>query len=92
MKVVQRNRNWIAAYPVDGLHAFLEDGVLGSTVAKERNWYLLQCALLRIADGAPPEEIRALLTRVQRDAEGRVVIEAADYNLLDDAERYARSR
>ncbi len=86
MGVVQRNRNWIAAYPVDGLLVLLEDGVQDSAAAEERNWYLLQRVLLRITDGAPPEEIRTLLNRLGRDAEGRVLLEARDRHLLDDAE------
>lgn len=46
--VVQRTRNWIVPYPVDGLLQLLEQGATESASDEERSWYLEQRALLDI--------------------------------------------
>ncbi len=46
--VVQRTRNWIVPYPVDGLLELLEQATAESASDEERSWYLGQRALLGI--------------------------------------------
>jgi spermidine synthase len=88
--VVLRNRNWIAAYPVDGLVAYLEEGAQGGATPEERNWYLLQKARIITSDGAPIKEVHDLLARTDRDNEGRIRIETKDAQLLEEVESYGR--
>ncbi len=88
--VVLRNRNWIAAYPVNGLVAYLEEGAQNGATPEERNWYLLQKARIITSDGAPIKEVHDLLARAHRDNEGRIRIEAKDSPLLEEVEGYGR--
>jgi spermidine synthase len=46
--VVQRTRNWIVPYPLDGLLQLLEQGAKESAADEERSWYLQQRAHLNL--------------------------------------------
>ena len=91
IEVVQRSRNWIATYSMDGLFALLESGVQESATAEEKTWFLLQHARLRMADGASAGEIRTLLAKAPRDTRGAVVIHPLDRQFLEEVERFSGS-
>jgi predicted membrane-bound spermidine synthase len=85
-----RSRNWIAAYPIDGLLALLARGFQESVTVEEQNWFLLQNAMLRISDGSSVGEIRDLLTTAHRDQEGQVLINTGEQKLLQEIERFTQ--
>ena len=46
MSHIGRHRNWIVPYPIDGLKALLEEGIIQGNDAYEKNWCALQTAFL----------------------------------------------
>lgn len=89
--ILERSRNWIAAYPINGLLMILESGFQESITAEEKNWFLLQNALLRISDGCSVTEIRNLLARAHRSQDGRVLVNTGEQKMLQEIEHFTQS-
>ena len=78
-----RHRNWIAPYPIDGLKAVLEEGMIQATDDREKNWLMLQSAFLLMYEKADITRIQAIHDRLCRDKEGRVLLERRDEGLFE---------
>jgi spermidine synthase len=81
-----RHRNWIVPYPIDGLKAFLEEGILKAADSYEKNWFAVQTALLLMYERAATNQIKTVLDKLERDKDGRVLLERRDEGLLESIE------
>jgi hypothetical protein len=78
---IQQHRNWIVPYPIDGLKALLEEGILKGVDVYEKNWCVLNLVLLLTHERADRNQIKAVLARLQKDPAGRVVLKKEDEGL-----------
>jgi spermidine synthase len=78
---IGRHRNWIVPYPIDGLKALLEEGILKGVDVYEKNWCALNLVLLLSHERADPSQIKTVLTRLERDPHGRIVLKKEDEGL-----------
>ena len=83
---INRYRNWVVPYPIDGLKTLLESGSLQGTDAYEKNWCSLQKASLLIYEKAGGAEIKKVFDRLERDNEGHVLLAKGDEWLLAHVE------
>jgi hypothetical protein len=79
---LERSRNWIVNYPIDGVLGLLEQGAVHGSDAQEKNWCLLQLARLANTEGAPAESILAHLKRMGRDDAGRIILASQDHDVF----------
>jgi spermidine synthase len=80
---IDQHRNWVVPYPVDGLRALLEEGVVKGSDVYEKNWCALQAVSLLASERADIGEIKAGLERLKRDKEGRVFLRKEDEKLWE---------
>jgi len=86
MSHIGRHRNWIVPYPIDGLKALLEEGIIQGSDDFEKNWCALQTAFILIYESADMGQIRAVLDRLKRDKDGRVLLKSGDEGLWESIE------
>lgn len=79
---ILRFRNWIVPYPLDGLKQFLRTGISRGKDASERDWCLLQFALLISEEETEREMIREILERNAERTDGRILITQAEKSRL----------
>jgi spermidine synthase len=80
---LRRHRNWIVPYPIDGLKSFLEEGIVKAADSYEKNWFAVQTALLLMYERADTNQIKTVHDRLERDKDGRVLLEKRDEGLLE---------
>jgi hypothetical protein len=81
-----RYRNWIVPYPIDGLKTLLQEGIIHGTNAQEKNWFALQSVSVLMYQRAEMDQIKRVLDNLQRDKDGRVLLEKGDEGLLESIE------
>jgi hypothetical protein len=91
IETLQESRNWISAYPIDGLFALLERGFQESSTAEEKNWFLLQNALLLMSEGSSVSRVRDVMARAHLSRDGQVLVHDGEQNLLQEVENLTRS-
>jgi hypothetical protein len=79
---VQRFRNWIVPYPLEGLRAVLQEGMENGQDAYEKNWCALQLALLLLQEHRDREQADAILRRMQIRNDGTIFLLPQDADLL----------
>jgi hypothetical protein len=84
---IGRHRNWIVPYPIDGLKALLEEGITHGASALEKNWCALQEISYLMYEGASTAQIKAVMDRLERDKDGRVLLEERDENLWESVQK-----
>lgn len=75
---IDKHRNWIVPYPIDGLKALLEEGILQGADAYEKNWCALQMVFFLTYERADQGRIKAVFDRLQRDKYGNVLLRKED--------------
>jgi len=83
MAHIGRHRNWIVPYPIDGLKSLLMEGIIQGADDFEKNWCALQTAFILIYESADMGQIRAVLDRLKRDKDGRVLLKSGDEGLWE---------
>jgi spermidine synthase len=83
---IQQHRNWIVPYPIDGVKALLEEGILKGVDISEKNWCALNLVLLLTHERADQSQIKTVLARLERDPYGRVVLKKQDEGLWEFTE------
>jgi len=78
MSHIDRHRNWIVPYPIDGLKALLEEGIIHGADAYEKNWCVLQMVFFLSYERASQAQIKAFLDRLQRDMYGNLILRKED--------------
>jgi hypothetical protein len=78
---IQQHRNWIVPYPIDGVKALLEEGILKEVDISEKNWCALNLVLLLTHERPDMSQIKTVLARLERDPDGRVVLKEEDEGL-----------
>ena len=86
MSHINRHRNWIVPYPIGGLKALLKEGIIQGADDFEKNWCALQTASLLMYERADTGQIKAVLDRLKRDKDGRVLLRTGDERLLESIE------
>ena len=86
MSHIRRHRNWIVPYSIDGLKALLEEGIIQGSDDFEKNWCALQTAFILIYESADMGQIRAVLDRLKRNKDGRVLLKSGDEGLWESIE------
>lgn len=79
---IEKTRNWISAYPLDGLLRLVDEGIRQGINAQEKNWCRLKQAQLMIKAKEPPERIEALLNQLLKDDQGKILLADGDEALL----------
>ncbi len=75
---IDKHRNWIVPYPIDGLKALLEEGIFQGADAYEKNWCSLQMVFLLTYERAGQGQIKAVFDRLQKDKYGNVLLSKED--------------
>jgi hypothetical protein len=88
---IGRHRNWIVPYPIAGLKALLEEGIIHGTDDFEKNWCVLQTAFILIYESAEPGQIKAVLDMLKRDKGGRVLLKGGDEGLWEFVQRQMKN-
>jgi spermidine synthase len=78
---ISQHRDWIAPFPIDGLKALLEEGIIRGVDDYEKNWCALQLAFLLAYERANGIQIKAVLDRLKKDTDGRVLLKRGDEGL-----------
>jgi hypothetical protein len=81
-----RHRNWIVPYSIDGLKTLLKEGMSKGADAYENNWCALQAASILMYERTDMVPIKALLDRLKRDKDGRVLLSKGDEGLQESIE------
>ena len=89
---IRQHRNWIVPYPIDGLKALLEEGIIKGADDHEKNWCALQIASILMYEEADISQIKILLDRLKRDNNGRVLLKRGDEGLLEPIEMRLKKR
>ena len=92
MSHIGRHRNWIVPYPIDGLKALLEEGIIQGADDFEKNWCALQTAFILIYESADMAQIKAVLDRLKRDKDGQVFLKRGDEGLWESIEMRLKKR
>jgi hypothetical protein len=79
---IQSFRNWIVPYPLDGLHALLQEGMANGRDAYEKNWCALQLTLLLLQEHRNAVQANAILQQLQVGENGTIVLLPQDADLL----------
>jgi hypothetical protein len=87
---IQQHRNWIVPYPIDGVKALLEEGILKEVDISEKNWCALNLVLLLTHERADRSQIKTVLARLERDPDGRIVLKKEDEGLWGSVEMQLR--
>ncbi|MCP4107709.1 MAG: hypothetical protein GY749_19550 [Desulfobacteraceae bacterium] len=90
IKHINKFRNWITPYPVDGLKELLLKGMSDSGDEYEKNWCALRMAALLSDERADKNMIMNVLDHVVRDTEGNIIIRDKDKTLLKKVSQYIR--
>ncbi|MDZ4165474.1 MAG: hypothetical protein U1C55_10130, partial [Smithellaceae bacterium] len=77
-----KTRNWISAYPLDGLMASLDDCVSQGKDTYEKNWCRLQQAAFLIRERGSLEQVNELMSGLIKDDQGVVLLTKGDEQLL----------
>ncbi|MBF0225886.1 MAG: hypothetical protein HQK76_10565 [Desulfobacterales bacterium] len=78
-------RNWITPYSIEGLKDLIQDGINNGANVYEKNWCLLQYAILLNAEGQPAEKIIDILNKTERGSNNKILfIKKEDENMLND--------
>ncbi|MGZ3569561.1 MAG: spermine/spermidine synthase domain-containing protein [Thermodesulfobacteriota bacterium] len=80
---IGRHRNWVVPYPIDGLKVLLEKGIIQGADDLEKNWCSLVLAYVLINERTDMGQIRAVLDRLKRDKDGRVLLKNGDGGLWE---------
>lgn len=78
----QHFRNWIAAYPLDGLYNLLREGIARGHDARESNWCALQLALKILQERGDVNTAKKIMTKLTRGRDGKIVLAEEDENLI----------
>jgi hypothetical protein len=89
---IDQHRNWIVPYPIDGLKALLKEGILKGADVYEKNWCALHLGFLLTYERADGNQIKAVLATLQRDQDGRVVLQKEDEGLQTFTEELLKKR
>lgn len=80
---IDRHRNWIVPYRIDGLRTLLEEGVVKGADVYERNWCILRLALTLTFERADMGQINTVLANLEKDKDGRVLLRRGDEGLWE---------
>ncbi len=78
----EQTRNWISAYPLDGLMTLFNDCVGQGKDPYEKSWCRLQQAALLIRERKSPEQAKGLMAGLLKDDRGGVLLRKGDEQLL----------
>lgn len=79
---IDDSRNWIVAYPLDGIVALLQKGMSQGKDAYEKNWCALQLAALLKKERVARNFINQILENTIKDNHGKILLKAEDKYLL----------
>jgi hypothetical protein len=78
---MDRHRNWITPFPVDGVQSLLRVGAAREEDPYESNWCALQLILLLMKENASPMEINAVVKGWHRGSDGNLLVRPRDRGL-----------
>ncbi len=84
---VQQFRNWIVPYPVEGIQALLQEGMVKGNDEYEKNWCALQLALVLLQERHDKDRVNAVLDQILRNDDGAILIRDQDKGLLSEVAR-----
>ncbi len=84
---IEQTRTWIIPYPLYGLKTLLEQGVTDAQNASDKNWCMLQLALLLIKEYRDPAGANTVLQNIIKDANGAPLLASRDVKLIADVNR-----
>lgn len=87
LRHVQRFRNWIVPYPLDGLQAVLRAGMIRGQDAYEKNWCTLQLARLVLREHHDRPLANSILQQLHTQDDGTILLSAQDSSLLAKVNR-----
>jgi spermidine synthase len=87
---INQHRDWIIPYSIDGLKAFLKEGMIKGVDVYEKNWCALQIAFLVTYEGADTERIKTVLDNLERDKNGQVFLRKADEGIWELIEKWLK--
>jgi len=79
-------RNWISMYPVDGLVALLEQGIVAGKDVYEQNWCVLQLAALLQHEREPAARVQSVLKRAVRNGHDQIIVRPRDEAVFNQVE------
>lgn len=80
---IEQFRNWMVPYPLDGILALLEKGIVQGQDAYEKNWCALQLAGLLKKERIDPQIINEVLENTIKGSDGEIILKAEDKYLLN---------
>jgi hypothetical protein len=84
---IKQARSWIVPYPVDGLISLLQEGISNGKDVYEKNWCVLQMALLMAAERADMKRVEEILEKTLRENNGQIILHEKDNDLLEEINR-----
>jgi hypothetical protein len=87
---IEKFRNWMVPYPLDGIVTLLQKGMVEGRDAYEKNWCALQLALLLQKERVDPEYINAIIDNTIKDKHGKILLNQADTPLLERLKKGAK--
>lgn len=88
---IRQFRNWIAAYPIDGLKKLLQEGITEAKDVNEKNWCVLQLALILADERAEKEAIEAILDQAIKGNDNKIILKEQDKILWETILHLLRS-
>jgi spermidine synthase len=79
---IEKFRNWMVPYPLDGIVTLLQKGMIEGRDAYEKNWCALQLALLLNKERVDPSYIKAIIDNTIKDENGKILLHQADQPLI----------
>jgi len=80
---IDRHRNWIVPYRIDGLRTLLEEGIVKGADVYERNWCTLRLALTLTFERTDMGRINTVLANLIKDKDGRVLLRKGDERIWE---------
>ncbi len=88
---VDRTRNWIVPYDVDGLKRLLVEGASNGKDVYEKNWCALQAIKLLIYEKADNTSINTVYNQMEKGEEGNIKIYKKDEALLREVDQLMKN-
>ena len=75
-------RNWMVPYPLNGIIKLLQKGMANGQDAYEKNWCVLQLAVLLSKERVDQKRINNLLKKTIKGSDGEIILKEEDKYLL----------
>jgi len=79
---IEKFRNWMVPYPLDGIITLLQKGIFQGKDAFEKNWCALQLAILLSKERVDQKVLNEILKNTIKDKDGEIILKEDDKYLL----------